>query len=64
MDKPTVMERLVLGTHARKVSAELPGAWSVDFALGENGIWYLIDMALAKDSWHPADCPHERLGKG
>jgi hypothetical protein len=30
-------------------------AWSVDFARDENGEWYLIDMALAEDSWHP-DC--------
>lgn len=28
-------------------------AWSVDFARDEDGQWYLIDMALAKDSWHP-----------
>jgi hypothetical protein len=28
-------------------------AWSVDFARGEDGEWWLIDMALAEDSWHP-----------
>lgn len=29
--------------------------WGVDFARSENGDWYLLDMALATDSWHP-DC--------
>jgi len=29
--------------------------WSVDFALDENGDWWLIDMAVGADSWHP-DC--------
>lgn len=32
------------------------GAWSVDFCQAENGIWYLIDLALATESWHPEDC--------
>lgn len=30
-------------------------AWSVDFAEDEEGNWWLIDAALAEDSWHP-DC--------
>lgn len=29
------------------------GSWSVDFALDKNGDWWLIDMALAKNSWRP-----------
>jgi len=29
--------------------------WSVDFARDESGDWWLIDMALGVDSWHP-DC--------
>ena len=28
-------------------------AWSVDFARDETGDWWLIDMALATDAWHP-----------
>lgn len=35
-------------------------AWSVDFARDEDGDWWIIDMALAKDSWRPDDCD---LGK-
>ncbi len=27
--------------------------WSVDFALDEAGKWWLIDMAIAEQSWHP-----------
>lgn len=29
------------------------GYWSVDFALGDNGTWYLLDMARGELSWHP-----------
>lgn len=28
-------------------------AWSVDFAEDTDGKWWLIDVALAEDSWHP-----------
>ena len=28
-------------------------AWSVDFVEDKPGKWWLIDMALAKDSWRP-----------
>lgn len=28
-------------------------AWSVDFAQDTDGDWWLIDAALAEDSWHP-----------
>lgn len=31
-------------------------AWSVDFAQDTGGDWWLIDVALAEDSWHPDDC--------
>jgi len=37
----------------RAVRAVGKGSWSVDFALDANGKWWLIDMALAADSWHP-----------
>lgn len=41
---------------ARAVSAQLEGAWSVDFAQDRAGQWWLIDMADAVQSWHPP-CP-------
>jgi hypothetical protein len=31
--------------------------WSVDFARDRAGLWWLIDMALASASWHPAHPP-------
>lgn len=31
--------------------------WSVDFARDDSGTWWLIDMALAANSWHP-DCEY------
>lgn len=39
-------------------------AWSVDFAKDKAGDWWLIDMAEAKASWHPDDCPNEAMLKG
>ena len=36
---------------ARAVDQEV--VWSVDFALDRSGIWWVIDMAHARDSWHP-----------
>jgi len=36
-------------------------AWSVDFARDIDGGWWLIDMALADESWHPA-CEHAEEG--
>lgn len=32
------------------------GWWSVDFAKGKDGIWYLIDMALGPVSYHYPKC--------
>lgn len=34
-----------------------PGYWSVDFAKGADGIWYLIDAARGEVSWHDNECP-------
>lgn len=43
-----------LAEWASRVTALLPGAWSVDFAcLRDRRHWVLIDMALAHQSWHP-----------
>lgn len=36
------------------------GEWSVDFALDRAGKYWLIDMAMAADSYHWPGCPHER----
>jgi|GEM_PF-2507197 len=34
-------------------------AWSVDFAQDHGGDWWLIDVALAEDSWHPDNCEED-----
>lgn len=49
-------EILLLKKHATTISKAVPGCWSVDFAKAKNGIWYFIDMADARLSWHPKDC--------
>lgn len=39
-------------------NTEIPSdtAWSVDVVRDTNGNWWLLDMALASDSWHPEQC--------
>ena len=56
MNKETPDEIKLLTAYAELVSEVLPGYWSVDFALGQNGNWYLIDMAEGDKSWHQDDC--------
>lgn len=46
-------EVALLSSYAGSVASILDGYWSVDFAKGQYGIWYLIDMALGEESWHP-----------
>jgi hypothetical protein len=41
---------------AIKVAQACNDSWSIDFAQDENGDWWLIDMALMKDSWHWPGC--------
>jgi len=36
---------------AEIVAKKFEGNWSVDFAKTKSGKWYLIDMAVAEDSW-------------
>lgn len=35
------------------------GPWSLDWARGQDGEWYAIDMAEAHRSYHAAECPHQ-----
>lgn len=51
-----------LESYAYFIAGYIGGSWSIDFCLGANGTWYLIDMAESVKSWHPGDCPnHERI---
>lgn len=53
LDAPITGEVEKLTDLARCASLVLDGAWSVDFMWAE-GRWFLIDMALAEESWHPS----------
>lgn len=49
----------LLTKYTLMVAEKLPeGSWSVDFCKAKDGRWILIDMADARRSWHPEDCPH------
>ena len=42
-----------LTRYAEQIAQELGGDWSIDFMLSMGGVWYMIDMATAMQSWHP-----------
>jgi len=54
-------EVLLLTGYAEQIAQELGGDWSIDFMLGLDGVWYMIDAAEAEKSWHP---PCEKWGRG
>jgi hypothetical protein len=39
-----------------RICSAFDGYWSVDFALGRDGVWYAIDMAQGDRSWHWPGC--------
>jgi len=49
-------ENEVLSLMAERVGLRLGGLWSVDFCKADDGTWYLIDCALAINSYHPENC--------
>ena len=51
-------EILALTRFATIISMAVPSTWSVDFAQAKDSTWYFIDMADARLSWHPTDCPN------
>jgi len=53
LNTETTDEIEILTGYAEMVARVLDGYWSVDFAYGKNGKWYLIDMATGEHSWHP-----------
>lgn len=59
LNSETKDEIALLSSHAVKVSQALDGYWSVDFCKSKAGIWYLIDCAQGRASWHP-NCPLKR----
>lgn len=53
LNQETPDEFGILGPYAASVGKILGGYWSVDFAMSQDGIWYLLDMAVGEESWHP-----------
>lgn len=51
---PHLEEMAQAAVSAVSQAVEHTQAWSVDFARDRTGKWWLIDMALARASWHPA----------
>ncbi len=58
LNKETTDEVLLLTTYAQKVADLFDGYWSVDFAMGKDSKWYLLDMALGDDSFHWLECKY------
>lgn len=58
----TEKEIELLSKYCLMVADKLEGYWSVDFAYGQDGKWYLIDMAEGDHSFHWLEsdfCPEE-----
>lgn len=58
MNQEDAAEVAFLTEQSARVSHALPGEWSLDWALGTNGVWYAIDIAVADLSYHWPTCPH------
>ena len=55
-NKETKEEIELLSNYALMVGEVLDGYWSVDFAYGQDKIWYLIDCAEGDRSYHWLEC--------
>lgn len=70
MNTETPEEIELLSGYASKIGKVLGGAWSVDFALAYTARnhkakqWYMIDAALAAQSYHDPKCPMLNRCKG
>lgn len=47
-------EIFILDRHASTIGAAIGGEWSIDFAQDIHGKWWMLDMALAYNSYHQA----------
>lgn len=55
-NKETEKEIELLSKYCLMVAKRLEGYWSVDFAYGQDGKWYLIDIAEGDRSFHWLEC--------
>ena len=54
----TQEDKDTLNDYVMRVAKVFDGYWSVDFAKGKNGAWYLIDMAEGGKSFHWTACEY------
>jgi len=57
LNAESVAEVQHLSDLSMRVAAVFPGAWSLDWAQDVTGIWWVIDMAPAAQSYHSSGCP-------
>lgn len=53
LNKESAEEIELLTRYATRAGEVLKGYWSIDFAEARDHTWYLIDMAVGEESWHP-----------
>ncbi len=58
LNRETKPEIKLLTGYAEMVGTVVEGYWSVDFAMGKDGKWYLFDMAEGDKSFHWLECEH------
>ncbi|MFA5217023.1 ATP-grasp domain-containing protein [Sulfuricurvum sp.] len=58
LNQETKPEIELLTKYAEMVGTVVEGYWSVDFAMGKDGKWYLFDMAEGDKSFHWLECEH------
>jgi hypothetical protein len=50
--------RTQINAYLDRICSAFDGSWSVDFALGRDGVWRCIDLAEGDRSFHWPGCPH------
>lgn len=63
MNKETEEEVKLLTKYAKMIADRFDGYWSIDFCKAKDGRWFLIDMAVGEESWHPK-CKYCPEGQG
>lgn len=54
---------LLLTEMSESIAAVLPGFWSVDFCLAQDGRWFFIDAAEGEKSWMPENLKEKILAQ-
>lgn len=54
LSKRNAAEIFILDDYASRIGKAIGGEWSIDFAQDIHGKWWMLDMALAYNSYHQA----------